>query len=189
MIRQLKFSVVVIGLFLAEGALQSAMAGGLKEVQSALDRLYPGWTARNVGTITGYGTRDCGLHDGVISVHPLSRTVPATLTRVGLIAGKHPVLHLRVSSVGDDTRSGDWMLRIRVNGRPACGEVLIASTAVRDFKLPLAPWANRGAVKIELDTSAGGDDVWNWELGFWHLIEIIEDASAYGVSATERRTR
>lgn len=160
----------------------SAFAGGLAEVQAALNQLYPEWTASNVGVISGNGNRDCGLHNGVISIHPLSTAVPATLTRVGPITGTYPVLHLRVASVANATKNstaGDWVLKGRINGLPFFADTQIASVAVKDFKFPLAAWANTGDVKIELDNAAGGYHNWNWELGFWHLIEIVEDESAY----------
>ena len=167
------FAATTFGLFAI-----TANAGDQAAVQAALDQLYPGWTASNVGDVTGHGNRDCGLHDGVIAVHPLDRKTPATLARTVTVEGTHPVLHLRVSSAADG-RDGDWVLRVRVNGRPVAEDVVIASTAVRDFKCPLAVWTNRGPVKIELDTAAGGDHDWRWETGFWHLIEIVDDASAY----------
>ncbi len=156
----------------------SAFAGGLAEVQAALNQLYPEWTASNVGDISGNGNRDCGLHNGVISIHPLSTSVPATLTRVGPITGTYPVLHLRIASVAA-SKSGDWVLRGRVNGQQFFANTTIASTAAKDFKFPLAAWANKGDVKIELDNAAGGGANWTWELGFWHLIEIVEDPSVY----------
>lgn len=171
-------AVVMAGLM---GAAMQLSAGTPSEnVQTALDKLYPGagWTVTRMGD-SNVAEAPSGLRDGgVIATHPLSKTEPAVLTRMMTITGAYPVLHVRVAAA-PFIDAADWLLRVRVNGVMIGESITVSSKTARDYRFPLAYWADRGEVKVELENAAGGKRDWDWELALWHLIEIVEDKSVY----------
>ena len=148
-----------------------------RAVQKTLDVLFPGWktTEAGGGQELGYRVSHCGVDD-VLRSHPPCRGTPVTFSKTVAVAGRHPVLHVRLSNHAEGRQ---FRLRVRVGGRTA-REMDIAS-GWTDVYVDLGKWRGKKA-KIELDHLPTG---WCQEWAYWSEIEIVDDATLVEVAAVQ----
>lgn len=148
-----------------------------RAVQKTLDVLFPGWktTEAGGGQELGYRASHCGVDD-VLRSHPPCRGVPVTFSKTVAVAGKHPVLHVRLSNHAEGRQ---FRLRVRVGGTNVREKDI--ANGWTDVYVDLGKWRGRKA-KIELDHLPTG---WCQEWAYWSEIEIVDDASLVEVAAVQ----
>ena len=162
---------------------RSIDAGKLKDpdptraVQKALDVLFPGWKTSEAGggQELGYRSNYCGVDD-VLRSHPPCRGVPVTFSKTVAVAGKHPVLHVRLSNHAEGRQ---FRLCVRVGGRTVRERDI--ANGWTDVYVDLGKWRGKKA-KIDLDHLPTG---WCQEWAYWSEIEIVDDATLVEVAAVQ----
>ena len=107
----------------------------------------------------------------VIRTMPPSREKPCILKApVSVRSGKKTVLKISAGRYPD----GDWQLIVRASGQELFRSMVDASTAKDgwlDRDVDLSRFAGQNVV-VEVSNEATG---WNYEHGFWHQLEIVEE--------------
>lgn len=140
-----------------------------KQVQSVVDKLFPGWKVADCGPDMNPGLRDKWQNEeNVLLVHPFDRDKGCTLSRIVKIPrDRQTSLNLKV---GNDI-NGDFDLIVKIDGETVYNG-LIAKSTTQDhwmvLSLDLTKYAGK-EVKIELIDQPNG---WAWEAAYWKQIQI-----------------
>ena len=147
-------------------------AGGGKavDISAAVQKVAPGWKAKNCGPDMNPGLRPSFRgRKNVLVTHPLNRATGCTLSRkVKVPRGKTTTLSLLVSH----HPRGDWRLIVKIDGKAVRTTEVSKKTCGADGWLPvgvdLTPYQGR-TITIELVNQPNG---WSWEAGYWAEIAI-----------------
>ncbi len=140
-----------------------------RAVQSAVDRVAPGWKVENCGPDMSPGLREeFGGRRKVLVTHPLSQTIGCTLSRkLAIPAGKTTALRL----VAGHDPQGDWRLIVKANGKELLVKAVDKKTA-RDgwleASIDLTGFAGKD-VMLQLVNQPSG---WIFEAAYWAEISI-----------------
>ena len=139
------------------------------DVSKAVAKFAPGWKVENCGNEMSPGLRaQWGGRKNVLVTHPLSRSVPCTLSRkLQVPEGKGTKLLL---DVAHDPR-GDWVLLVRADGKQIDKKRIAKATAKKGWltvEVDLSAYAGK-TVSLVVENRADG---WNWEAGYFSRIAV-----------------
>lgn len=141
-----------------------------EEIQTAADRVVPGWTVATCGEEMDPGLRaEWGGRTNVLATHPMDRQTGCVLARtVDVPAGGKVALEI---TVGHDPK-GDFDLVVRADGREVLRKSVGPSTAAGLWMtecIDLSPWAGR-SVRLDLVNQPSG---WSHEAAYWARIAVV----------------
>jgi len=174
------------GLILDNVKLTKVSGEILKREEGVLDLSRAGeawareWTV--VNTITDFpGAGRAGFHDeairsgdanpnpgrrGILYLHPKSQQEPARIARRLTVTGPAPILSMGVS--GNRDVDGDWVLLVKVDGKPLGEKKIIAGAqGWKDLKFDLSPFSGQ-TILIEIEAWAND---WHYEYAFFDYVE------------------
>lgn len=141
---------------------------GEKNIQSGIDKFYPGWKISQCGPDMNPRIEESfGGKENVLKTHPLDSGTPCVLSRSYAVpkTGK-TTLELTVRN----HPKYDWELVIRVNGSVQFKKT-IDGDAWQNVSFDLTPFAGN-TVQLELENRP---DEWMCEAGYWSRIEILNE--------------
>jgi len=173
------------GLILDNVKLTKVSGEILKREEGALDLSRAGeawareWTV--VSTLTDFVGGKAGFYPeavrsghanpnpgrtGILYLHPKSQQEPARITRRVTMTGPAPILTMGVS--GNRDVDGDWVLVVRVDGKPLGEKKVIAGAqGWQDLEFNLSPFSGQ-TVTIEIEAWAND---WHYEYAFFDYVE------------------
>ena len=103
---------------------------------------------------------------GILYLHPKNEQEPARITRRLTVTGPAPILTMGVS--GNRDVDGDWILVVKVDGKPLAEEMTIAGAeGWQDLTFDLSPFSGQTVI-IEIEAWANN---WYYEYAFFDYVE------------------
>ena len=136
--------------------------------QKVIKKVAPGFSVRNVGE-GGVVHHSAFRNRSAVQTHPLKRGVPSELTReLDVPKNKKTIL----TAVVSHHPHGDWLLRVRVNGK-IISEKPVSSKTVKDewftHTVDLSGYAGK-KIKLQLENQPSG---WRNEWAYWNEVKVI----------------
>jgi putative membrane-bound dehydrogenase-like protein len=140
------------------------------EFDRALQRVAPGFQARNVGE-GGVVYHQVFRNTTAVQTHPQNRQTACQLVRTAEIpAGQSTHLHMRVSH----HPHGDWQLRVLVNDDVLVDKIIDAKAVDQewlDLDVDLSQYAGK-KIDVTIENKANN---WSNEWAYWNQIEISSE--------------
>ena len=141
----------------------------------------PQWDADWELVSTGYdgapSVRKFQGRPAVLVTHPVDKVEPAILRRTVRLPLKHPRLLLTVASfpdaATDDKKSlADWLLRVRVDGKPILEKVINTEERWEELSVDLSRYAGKTIV-LTLENAPGGALEFAYETAYWASAKVV----------------
>ena len=139
-----------------------------KPWQNVIKKVAPGFSVRNVGE-GGVVHHSDFRNRSAVQTHPLKRGVPSELNReFDVPKNKKTIL----TTVVSHHPHGDWLLRVKVNGKVVSETPVSSKTAQNEWlthTVDLSRYAGK-KIKLQLENQPSG---WRNEWAYWNEVKII----------------
>ncbi|MDG2213962.1 MAG: hypothetical protein P8M70_09040, partial [Verrucomicrobiota bacterium] len=136
--------------------------------QKVIKKVAPGFSVKNVGE-GGVVHHSAFRNRSAVQTHPLKRGVPAELTReFDVPKNKKTIL----TAVVSHHPHGDWLLRVRVNGKIISEEPVSSKTVNNEWfthTVDLSGYAGK-KIKLQLENQPSG---WRNEWAYWNEVKVM----------------
>ena len=136
--------------------------------QKVIKKVAPGFSVKNVGQ-GGVVHHSAFRNRPAVQTHPLKRGVPAELTReFDVPKNKKTIL----TAVVSHHPHGDWLLRVRVNGKIISEEPVSSKTVENEWfthTVDLSGYAGK-KIKLLLENQPSG---WRNEWAYWNEVKVM----------------
>ena len=136
--------------------------------QKVIKKVAPGFSVKNVGQ-GGVVHHSAFRNRPAVQTHPLKRGVPAELTReFDVPKNKKTIL----TAVVSHHPHGDWLLRVRVNGKIISEESVSSKTVENEWfthTVDLSGYAGK-KIKLQLENQPSG---WRNEWAYWNEVKVM----------------
>ncbi len=140
-----------------------------KQLQSQVEKVFPGWKVAKCGPDMTPGLRaEFGGKKNVLMTHPLNRGVGCVLSRkVDVPADKQTTLRLVVAH---DPR-GDWLLQVKADGEELIEKPITPDTAADGWAEIEVDLSDRAGKSVALEL-VNQPTEWKFEAGYWAEIAL-----------------
>jgi hypothetical protein len=136
--------------------------------QRVIKKVAPGFSVKNVGE-GGVVHHAVFRNRPAVQTHPLKRGVPSELTReLDIPKNKKTIL----TTVVSHHPHGDWLLRVRVNGKIISEQSVSSKTVENEWfthTVDLSKYAGK-KIKLQLENQPSG---WRNEWAYWNEVKVI----------------